>query len=130
MSEKKPLRDGRDRVSVITLNGETRPQLGISHPQEDNRRSEAASYWGHAPRSPRQQPLATVDEPLPVRTQTILSHELAPEIAQAVNSGVPLDPVARKPKSDPVVVSRTGGDAPRKEDSHMDVSISFDIDRW
>lgn len=90
MSDMKPLRNGRERVQVVTLNGETRPVLGIRHPQEDRRREEAVRYWGMDAGSPRRQSLESIDEPLSLRSQTILSHEVAPEIARALDAGLPL----------------------------------------
>jgi hypothetical protein len=81
------LRNNRHQVKVIKLNGETRSQLGRSHPEEDNRRANAVRQWGMNPDSPRHQPLATIDEPLPRRTQTILSHQLDAELRERIDSG-------------------------------------------
>lgn len=82
------LRNNRHQVDVVKINGETRSVLGTSHPQEENKRVEVLRHWGMQATSPRQERLATIDEPLPQRTQTILSHRLSPELRQHVNSGM------------------------------------------
>lgn len=82
------LRNNRHQVDVVKVNGESRPVLGTSHPQEENKRVEALKAWGMQAESPRKERLATIDEPLPQRTQTILSHRLTPELRQRVNSGM------------------------------------------
>ena len=90
------LRNNQHRVKVIKVNGETRPQLGRSYPEEDDRRANALRQWGVNPHSPRHQPLATIDEPLSKRSQTILSHQLPREVRDRVNSGVGRAPESRK----------------------------------
>ncbi|WP_035059838.1 hypothetical protein [Andreprevotia chitinilytica] len=65
------------RVTVKRINGESRPVLAVSSPEEPDRRAEALRQWGQNPYSPRHQELETINEPLPVRVQTILSHELS-----------------------------------------------------
>jgi hypothetical protein len=80
------LRGQRHQVKVVKLNGATRPELGRSHPEEENRRAVAVAAWGGQP-SPRQQPLATIDEPLPRRTQTTLSHRLPASVRQRLDTG-------------------------------------------
>jgi len=82
------LRNNAHRVNVIKVNGEARTQLGVSHPEEENRRAAVLRQWGVTSGSPRAEPPATIDEPLPQRTQTILSHRLPPELRQRINTGM------------------------------------------
>lgn len=82
------LRNNRHQVDVVKINGESRPVLGTSHPQEEDKRMAALKAWGMQTESPRKERLATIDEPLPQRMQTILSHRLPPELRQRVNSGM------------------------------------------
>jgi hypothetical protein len=70
------LRNGRERVSVIHRVGHRLPELGTAHPQEDTRRASIPGHWG------------TIDEPLPVRTQTILSYRVPPEVRRAINGDI------------------------------------------
>lgn len=81
------LRGQRHQVKVARINGATRPELVRSHPDEENRRAAAVAAWGGKP-SPRQQPLDTVDEPLPRRSQTILSHRLPPAVRERIETGI------------------------------------------
>lgn len=82
------LRNNAQRVEVVRINGETRPVLGKSHPKEEERRTEVLRQWQQSVESPRRERLATIDEPLPLRTQTTLSHRLPPELRQRINSGM------------------------------------------
>lgn len=82
------LRNNGHQVNVVKVNGETRPALGRSHPEEEDRRANVLRQWGMDAGSPRRERLATIDEPLPQRTQTILSHQVGPELRQRLNSGV------------------------------------------
>ncbi|MBL8511705.1 MAG: hypothetical protein JNM52_08670 [Betaproteobacteria bacterium] len=82
------LRYQQQRVSLMRLNGETRIQIGISHPVEDTRRADAIRAWGTGPATPRQTaPPVSIDEPLPQRTQTLLSYRLHDEAARALRPG-------------------------------------------
>jgi hypothetical protein len=81
------LRNNRQKVEVIKIAGQTRPVLGTSYPQEDNRRKNIARHWGNAIDSPRPERLATIDEPLPQRTQTILSHQIESELRRRLDGG-------------------------------------------
>jgi hypothetical protein len=91
------LRGQRHQVKVVKPNGSARPELGRSHPEEENRRAAAVAAWGGKP-SPRQQPLATIDEALPRRAQTILSHQVPPEVRQRLDTGlvITVDAAPRK----------------------------------
>lgn len=82
------LRNGAHRVEVVKLNGEPRPVLGKSHPPEENRRAAVLKQWGVQAESPRPQQPQTIDEALPRRSQTILSHRLAPELRRRIDAGV------------------------------------------
>ena len=90
MKPKMPLglRDGRQQVRVVKINGTSRPVLGTTQPEEENRRVRVVRQWGMQAVSPRQTSLAGIDEPLSQRSQTILSHNLAPALRQLVNTGV------------------------------------------
>lgn len=82
------LRDNRHMVDVVKINGETRPVLGVSHPQEEDKRANVLRQWGMPAESPRREPLATIDQPLPQRSQTILSYQVGPQVRQRVNGGI------------------------------------------
>ena len=82
------LRNNAQRVEVVRINGETRPVLGKSHPQEEERRTEVLKHWRQTAESPRKERLATIDEPLSLRTRTTLSHRLQPELRQRIDSGM------------------------------------------
>ena len=82
------LRNGRQRVSVIHRVDSTRPELGTAHPNEDDRRASIAGDWGRAEHVTRAEPPATIDEPLPTRTQTILSYRVPENVRKAINGEV------------------------------------------
>lgn len=87
---KLPLRNDGHRVDVVSVDGSGTPELGRRHPADEDaeaRRIAVLRQWGYAG-SPGQQPLATIDEALPQRTQTILSYRLPPEVRARINSGV------------------------------------------
>ena len=91
------LRNGRERVSVIHRVDSPRPELGSAHPQEDTRRASIPADWGRVEHVTRAEPPATIDEPLPARTQTILSYRVPPEVRRAINGDVTdALPAARK----------------------------------
>lgn len=94
------LRNNGHRVDVVKVNGEPRPVLGRSHPEEEDRRANILRQWGIRPESPRHQPLGTIDEPLSQRTQTILSHQLPPELRARLN-GAPARPAESRKKNGP-----------------------------
>lgn len=82
------LRNGRERVSVIHRVDSTRPELGTAHPNEDDRRASIAGDWGRVEHVTRAEPPATIDEPLPTRTQTILSYRVPENVRKAINGDV------------------------------------------
>lgn len=81
------LRDNAHQVEVITPNGATRPVLGTSHPEEQDRRANVVRQWGGAAEGPREQRLATIDEPLDQRSQTILSYQVSQAVRARLNGG-------------------------------------------
>lgn len=92
------LRDDAHRVNLVTINGETRPQLGTPRTQDRERRADVYRQWGMPTRSPRETAPATIDEPLAQRSQTILSHELDPALRRRLNGGVGELTFSRKPQ--------------------------------
>ena len=82
------LRDGRERIRVIQPEGSQRPVLGTALPDEDERRQNVPQHWGQRMTSPRQEKPPAIEEALPVRTQTILSHGVKPEVRAALNGDV------------------------------------------
>lgn len=80
------LRDDNHEVTEVTLNGTTRPVLGVAHPNEADRRARLLRRLGYRP-SPREEHLATIDEALPQRNQTILSYEVDAALRQRLNGG-------------------------------------------
>lgn len=89
------LRNHMQRVDLVQLEGSPRPVLGSAYPQHDemDRRSHIQQAWDHhalAPRGPR---LATIDEPLDQRTQSILYYRVGEQVRQRLNgSGRPALP--------------------------------------
>lgn len=77
--------DGRV-VSLIRTDENARVELGIAHPQEDNRRECVPTGFGIDNRSPRSTELATINIPLSPRTQTILSYRLPPQVRRQINA--------------------------------------------
>jgi hypothetical protein len=82
------LRNERERVRVIQRVDQPYPELGMAHPTEDTRRADLPSHWGWAEHATRQEPLASIEEPLPTRTQTILSHRVPENVRRAINGDV------------------------------------------
>lgn len=84
------LRDDRDSVTVVRPNGTTRVVLGTRHPsEEDRRRIYATAHWGENHPAPRQTQLEAIEEPLPQRTQTILSTRVPAALQSELNGGIP-----------------------------------------
>lgn len=87
------LRRGDAPVSVIQREGQSRPELGTAHPYEDVRRATLPALWGLIQHPTRAEPPATIDVPLPQRTQTILSYRV-PEATQRALRADPTPPPA------------------------------------
>jgi hypothetical protein len=79
------LRENAHQVDVITPNGTTRPVLGTAHPEEQDRRANVVRQWGGTAEGPREQRLATIDEPLAQRSQTILSYQVSQALRARLN---------------------------------------------
>ncbi len=82
------MRNQAHRVDVVQPNGTAKPVLGTAHPQEDTRRQDVQKQWGGSTQKPRPQTLATIDEPLPQRAQTILSYQVDAQLRQRLNTGM------------------------------------------
>ncbi len=82
------LRNGRERISVIHSAGHLRPELGTAHPNEDIRRASVPGHWGWIEQATHIEAPATIDEPLPTRIQTILSHRVPEDVRKAINGDV------------------------------------------
>ncbi|MDQ3288622.1 MAG: hypothetical protein M3Q42_10270 [Pseudomonadota bacterium] len=82
------LHNGRERISVIHRVGQARPELGTAHPQEDTRRASIPGLWGRVEQPTRIEAPATIDEPLPTRTQTVLSYRVPENVRKAINGNV------------------------------------------
>ncbi|MDB5888399.1 MAG: hypothetical protein JWM03_1271 [Rhodocyclales bacterium] len=82
------LREGRDEVSVVRPNGTNRVVLGTRQPDDDTRRVSVVRQWGEGRAAPRQSAPGAIEEPLPQRTQTILSYSLPPALRDEINGGL------------------------------------------
>ncbi|MFD0726593.1 hypothetical protein [Lysobacter brunescens] len=82
------LRNERERVRVIQRVDQPHPELGMAHPTEDTRRADLPSHWGWDVHAVRQEPPAAIEEPLPTRTQTILSHRVPDNVRRAINGDI------------------------------------------
>jgi hypothetical protein len=77
-----------ERVSVLKLSGSSRPVLGLSRPEKDERRARAVLRWGH-PENPAQPKRSdTIDTPLPPRLQTLLSYRVDQALRRRLNGGL------------------------------------------
>jgi hypothetical protein len=84
------LRNHAQQVDVVTPNGSTQPVLGTRHPEDadaEKRRLNVVKQWGVAFEAPRRQRQAAIAQPLPQRSQAILSWEVPPELRQILNGG-------------------------------------------
>ena len=82
------LRNGRERVRVIQRVDQPHPELGTAHPDEDTRRADLPALWGLVEHATRQERPAAIEEPLPTRTQTILSYRVPENVRRAINGDV------------------------------------------
>lgn len=82
------LRNGRERISVIHRAGQFRPELGTAHLDEDTRRASITGHRGWVEHPTRIEAPATIDEPLPTRTQTALSYRVPENVRKAINGDV------------------------------------------
>ena len=90
------LRQGRYHISLIGVNSRHEPpiQFGLSYPNSRNPYADIITAWGGNPDSPRgaDSPRGershTIDIPIDKRTQTFLSHQVSPELAQQLRGGL------------------------------------------
>jgi hypothetical protein len=74
-------------VTLVKPDGATRPVLGTREPAKTDevaRRVRALEAWGGSPRGARPQREAAIEEALPLRSRTVLSHDLPPEVAARI----------------------------------------------
>jgi len=79
------LRYNRHLLSLVKLGDQPRPVLGVAYPEDTDRRARIPIQWGQATQSPRRSEPATIDLPLPQRTQTILSYQVNPQVRAALD---------------------------------------------
>ena len=102
------LRGGGGEVQLVVENGQTRPVIGTSEPQDEEAaavqaRVRVAQHWGGRP-SPRQQAQGGITEPLSLRSRTILARQLPLAEQGMLDVGLPGD--ARVPESGVVTTVR------------------------
>jgi hypothetical protein len=83
------LRNKQHQVDVVQPNGATRPVLGTTQPGEENRRVNVVRQWHGECAAPRNTAPEGITVPYSQRTQTILSHQLNPELQNKLNGGLP-----------------------------------------
>lgn len=108
-------RIAQQRISVLKAPDSGRVVLGTSEPDEDDRRARAIERWSPDAVSPRRQPLATIDQPLPVRLQTLLSYRIDPYWSVRLDGGPSQPPASRRQATEPV-------------QARLDIGIGFDVD--
>ena len=79
------LRNNEHQVEVFHPSEASRPVLGRKQAEEQNRRINVVKQWGGGNASPRMQAPEAIDIPLSQRTQTILSHQVSPELRNRLN---------------------------------------------
>jgi hypothetical protein len=75
-------------VTLVKPDGSTRPVLGTREPADSDevaRRVRAVQAWGTGRGKARPHTEGAIEQALPIRTRTILSHELPPDVADSVN---------------------------------------------
>lgn len=82
------LRNERERVRVIQRESQPHPELGTAHPSEDSRRADLPSHWDWDLHATRQESPVAIEEPVPTRTQTILSHRVPEKVRRAINGDI------------------------------------------
>lgn len=94
------LRNNAHQVQIVQPNGATRPVLGTSDPEEEQRRVNVVKQWGGAHEGPRHQAPVGIEQALPQRTQTILYYQLPENERQLVNGGLGALGSSRKQQKD------------------------------
>lgn len=90
------LRRDEAPVAVIQQEGHSRPELGTAYPFEDVRRATLPTLWGMDSHPTRVEPPATIDVPLPQRTQTVLSYRVPVATQQALRGDPTPPPTGRR----------------------------------
>ncbi|WP_338847049.1 hypothetical protein V8J88_25200 [Massilia sp. W12] len=98
------LRNQAHQVQIIQPEGAKRPMLGTRDPQEIERRLQVLKQWGTPQHPGRKKALQAIEQALPQRTQTILSHQLPPALQQELNGGAGPLSESRKHQRDPYSV--------------------------
>lgn len=99
------LRNNAHQVQLIVPNGATRPVLGTSDPEVEQRRIDIVKHWGGNRHATRQQTLLGIEQPLAQRTQSILYYQLPAAERQRVNGGLGLLGSSRKQQHDVIDVT-------------------------
>jgi len=82
------LRYNKHLLSLIKLGDRPREVLGMAYPEDSDRRARIPTHWGQSTQSPRHIEQATIDLPLPVRAQTILSYQVNAQARAEINGGI------------------------------------------
>lgn len=90
------LRNDAHKVMLVQPNGTTKPVLGTSDPEEEQRRMNIVKQWGGTQEAPRQQLPTGIEQPLTQRTQTILYYQLPEAECQVLRGGFNLNGKFRK----------------------------------
>lgn len=75
-------------VTLVRPDGAKRPMLGTREPEDSGevaRRIRALEAWGAGGPPARRRPDNAIEQALPLRTRTILSDGLPPDVAELVN---------------------------------------------
>lgn len=75
MSQETPPRGARQQVDLVRAPGTTRPVLGLIEPGSEDLRTRTLTQCGVSP-SPRTEPSGALAVALPLRTCTVLAHQL------------------------------------------------------
>jgi hypothetical protein len=79
------LREQAHEVRLVQVENHPYPSLGRSYPPMADLRLHTVLNWDVVERGPRSGKPATVDMPLDQRSQTILSHQVAPAVEQKLD---------------------------------------------
>lgn len=81
------LRDDRHMVGVIRQNEQQQVQLGVAYPEDSDRRARVLAQWGIDARSPREERLDSIDQPLAQRSQAILFWQVSSTLRAQLATG-------------------------------------------
>lgn len=82
------LRYNRHLLSLVKLDDQPREVLGVAYPEDSDRRARIPLQWGNPTPSPRCVEPATIDQPLPLRSRTILYYQVGPEGRAEIDGGI------------------------------------------